>query len=59
MGGPESGPMGPNTMGPGLNSDNDGRRSSPVNGTAPGTPRDDPDFNLGGYSGAENVSRFS
>lgn len=67
-GGPESsssmGPIGPNTMGgPVLNGDGlEGMKNSPVNGTTPGTPREDSgsgmgDYGLGGFGGTgENVS---
>lgn len=58
-GGPDGssmGPMGPNTMGPVLNSDGlEGMKNSPANG-GPGTPREDSgsgmgDYNLSGFGG--------
>ncbi|XP_017771504.1 PREDICTED: single-stranded DNA-binding protein 3 isoform X6 [Nicrophorus vespilloides] len=55
-GGPEGGPMGPNSMGPVLNGDGmDGMKNSPANG-GPGTPREDSgsgmgDYNLTGFGG--------
>lgn len=67
-GGPETGtmgPIGPNTMNPGINGEGlDGMKNSPVNGTTPGTPREDSgsgmgDYSLGGFGGpGENVSFF-
>lgn len=54
-GGPDGGPMG--QMGSVLNGDGmDGMKNSPANG-GPGTPREDNDYNLGGFGGPnENVS---
>lgn len=64
-GGPDGGPMGPigpNTIGSGLNGEGlDGMKSSPANG-GPGTPREDSgsgmgDYNLSNFGGpGENVS---